>query len=100
MVLLPTELKPDDPLIATGEVLILNCTLRGYSGSLNSSSMYFQFLTNEHNVSSDFVHILNVRTAQVRIPDMRREYSSQHIFCYMPDQDYRIGQQVVTVAGE
>ena len=95
------ELLPNDPLVATGETLILNCSLKdGYNGTLTSGAIYFQWLNVVYNTSHEYVVVLNDRVAQLRMPGMRRSDSSQNMFCYIPDAQYRLGQQVITIAGE
>ena len=92
-----SELLRDNPIVATGETLKLNCTLFNYTDQNNAYHIYFYW--EGETVDSKYVHVLSNSTAQVRLPNMKRSYTEHHIYCYLQGVDYRIGQQAVTVAG-
>lgn len=91
-------MTPKDPLVATGNTLVVNCTLTNYTGPYNISDLYFMF--GGENISSSYVKVLDERTAQLQLPNMTRNMSQKHLYCYMPGERMRIGQQAVHVAGK
>ncbi len=90
-------MAPSDPLVATGETLIVHCTLRNYTGPYNASQIYYKMGNN--TIDSSYVHILNNITAELRLPNMTRNHSGTHCFCYIKGYQLVLAHQVVTVAG-
>ena len=101
------EMTPSDPLITTGDELVLNCTLNTTHYG-NSSGIYFQFGDRRIDEVDGLVfsmEALDEFTMQLRWQNMTRKYSNKHFFCYLtnsddPSKPYRVAQQVVVVAGK
>lgn len=94
-------MSPSDPLVATGDTLVVNCTLRdvwGLEGLRPSEDVFFT--VGLQRLPSHYVHVLDHLTAQLRWPNMTRRNSLNHIFCYWHNMTYHVSHEVITVAGQ
>ncbi|KAK2183742.1 hypothetical protein NP493_297g01023 [Ridgeia piscesae] len=72
---------PTDPLVGTGDTLVVNCTLENTGPlNINSSTIFFKF--GNTRLDAKYVHVMDKNTAQLRMPNMTRSQNSGHIFCY------------------
>ena len=70
-----------------------------YNGNHSANDIYFR-LDNQTYNSEPHVTVIDARTAMLSLTNVQRTLSGKHAFCYIPDVTHRIGQQVITVAGE
>lgn len=94
-------MSPSDPLVASGDTLVVNCTLRdvwGLEGLRPSEDVFFT--VGLQRLPSHYVHVLDSLTAQLRWPNMTRRNSLNHIFCYWHNMTYHVSHEVITVAGQ
>lgn len=81
--------EPSYSLLTEGSTLVLNCTLTTYTLTpLQSEALYFTSIYDNvpTRVNDTYYHIVNQRTMEMVIPDVKREDGTT-FKCFIEDSD-------------
>jgi len=88
-------MKPDDPNLAVGQTLRLNCTLTRSvvkNSHINASSIVFTF-RQKRRVPSQFVTAINRRVAVFTYPNVKIRHNEMTVCCAITDMTKEVDCQ-------